>query len=295
MRGVGVGRQGRDICRGARSPPRRRGSGAHTGLRRPGENRLPRAARGGCDPAVAADGRQPCSAAEREVAASILENMSQGRLPCRPELGTKGSAAFFVAEGNPWVGIDAAKTVEVGVEITGLNQNAMVFTEADVLAIYEEEARSWRGPEGARCAAHRWPRPHRRGSGRRRLRDLPRRGPAEEDNREGGWMGRRGGRPRTLLGGVRACGRGGPAAWVCTAWASSSPVELATISAPRSRHGFTSSWPRRGGEDVATRRSPASRRCWTSRRRARFSSTSSGGSGPRPASRCWSASCASPT
>jgi outer membrane protein OmpA-like peptidoglycan-associated protein len=75
-----------------------------------------------------------------EVGLSILENLSKGEPPFRPELG-KGGASWFVTEGTPYVGVDAAKNVSVEVEISNLNQ-AIIFTEKELDAINEEETKS---------------------------------------------------------------------------------------------------------------------------------------------------------
>jgi hypothetical protein len=54
---------------------------------------------------------------EPDVALKILDNYNAGEMPWRPELGTVGRAAWFVTEGNPYVGSTAGKTVSLQVEI----------------------------------------------------------------------------------------------------------------------------------------------------------------------------------
>jgi hypothetical protein len=72
-----------------------------------------------------------------DIALKILENLSKGEPPFRPESG-KGGASWFVTKGSPYVGIDAAKNVDIQVEIKNL-KDAIVFTEKELLVLFEEE------------------------------------------------------------------------------------------------------------------------------------------------------------
>lgn len=71
-----------------------------------------------------------------EVAFKILENMSKGEPPFKPELG-KGGCSWFVSEGNPHTGIDAGKTVPVPVEVAKPG-SLLIFDEAALDKIYSE-------------------------------------------------------------------------------------------------------------------------------------------------------------
>lgn len=73
------------------------------------------------------------------VALKILENVSKGEPPFKPELG-KGGASWFVTEGNPFTGIDPAKNIPVDVEIPK-GQKPVVFKEADLAKMLEAEVK----------------------------------------------------------------------------------------------------------------------------------------------------------
>jgi len=70
-----------------------------------------------------------------EVAVEIMRNMSEGKAPFKPEVG-KGGASWFVTEGNPYVGIDAAKNISVPVELSGM-ENAIRFDEGKLTAMHD--------------------------------------------------------------------------------------------------------------------------------------------------------------
>lgn len=75
-----------------------------------------------------------------EVAFKILENYSKGELPWKPELG-KGGSAWFVTEGNPHVGIDPSKNINVEIEIQNLKE-AIVFGEKELIALHQKEMKA---------------------------------------------------------------------------------------------------------------------------------------------------------
>lgn len=75
-----------------------------------------------------------------DVALQILDNVSRGEAPFKPELG-KGGASWFVTEGNPYVGISPDKTVNVDVEISK-GDKPLVLGEKDLVAMLESEARA---------------------------------------------------------------------------------------------------------------------------------------------------------
>ncbi|HEX8475560.1 MAG TPA: hypothetical protein VF666_16145 [Pyrinomonadaceae bacterium] len=72
-----------------------------------------------------------------EVAARILENVSKGEPPFKPELG-KGGVSWFVSEGTPYVGVNDAKNVQVPVEV-GDASNMVRFGERELVEIYNQE------------------------------------------------------------------------------------------------------------------------------------------------------------
>lgn len=71
-----------------------------------------------------------------QVALQILDNISKGEHPFKPELG-KGGASWFVTEGSPYVGISPDKSIGVQVEISNMSE-AMTFGEAELCQIFEE-------------------------------------------------------------------------------------------------------------------------------------------------------------
>ena len=73
-----------------------------------------------------------------EVALEILNNMSKGQPPFKPELGL-GGCSWFTTEGTPYTSVKPNQTVSVQVEIAK-GSNPLVFREADLLKIYEAEA-----------------------------------------------------------------------------------------------------------------------------------------------------------
>lgn len=72
-----------------------------------------------------------------DVALSLLDNMSRGQPPFKPELGL-GGASWFTTEGNPYTSVNANKSINVQVEIAK-GSKPLVFREADLLQILKEE------------------------------------------------------------------------------------------------------------------------------------------------------------
>jgi hypothetical protein len=70
-----------------------------------------------------------------DVAIKILENVSRGEPPFRPELG-KGGASWFVTEGNPYTGIDPVKSVPIEVEIAR-TARVVRFGESELVQLHE--------------------------------------------------------------------------------------------------------------------------------------------------------------
>jgi hypothetical protein len=75
-----------------------------------------------------------------DVALKILDNVSKGEPPFRPELG-KGGSSWFVTEGSPHVGIDPAKNINIEVEILK-TKDVVVFGENELTEILEQESKS---------------------------------------------------------------------------------------------------------------------------------------------------------
>jgi hypothetical protein len=75
-----------------------------------------------------------------DVALKILDNVSRNEPPFKPELG-KGGASWFVTEGNPYVGVDPAKNVNIQVEIAK-SKAPVVFGEKELTALLEQEAKT---------------------------------------------------------------------------------------------------------------------------------------------------------
>lgn len=75
-----------------------------------------------------------------EVAQSILKNVSEGKPPFKPELGTVGGVSWFTTQGNPYVGTAADKNVTVPVEISNTSGKPPVqFGEKQLLEIYNRQ------------------------------------------------------------------------------------------------------------------------------------------------------------
>lgn len=70
-----------------------------------------------------------------DVALNILDNMSRGEPAFKPELG-KGGCSWFVSEGNPYVGIDPEKSVNLPISIAK-STHLLTLTEHDLLAMFE--------------------------------------------------------------------------------------------------------------------------------------------------------------
>jgi hypothetical protein len=92
---------------------------------------------------VESSGSSPATAANTnvtpEVAVNILDNVSRGQPPFKPELG-KGGASWFVSEGDPFTGIDPAKNVTVDVEVTK-GSKPVTFAESQLLGLLDEAAK----------------------------------------------------------------------------------------------------------------------------------------------------------
>lgn len=73
-----------------------------------------------------------------DVALKIVENLSRGEPPWRPELGEVGGVAWFTIEGNPYASTGPEKNIRAEVELT-LPADAATITEADLLEVFESE------------------------------------------------------------------------------------------------------------------------------------------------------------
>jgi hypothetical protein len=71
------------------------------------------------------------------VAARILENVSKGEPPFRPELG-KGGVSWFVTSGDPYTSVGADKGVQIPAELKE-NVPALRFGEQELTDIYNRE------------------------------------------------------------------------------------------------------------------------------------------------------------
>ena len=72
-----------------------------------------------------------------DVAAKILENVSKGEPPFKPELG-KGGVSWFVTEGNPYTSVSADKPVQIPAELKE-NVPAVGFGERELTEIYNQQ------------------------------------------------------------------------------------------------------------------------------------------------------------
>jgi hypothetical protein len=72
-----------------------------------------------------------------DVAVKILENMSKGEPPFRPDKSL-GGCEWMTTEGNPYTGIGGDKSVTLPVEATR-PKNPLIFREADLVEIYEKK------------------------------------------------------------------------------------------------------------------------------------------------------------
>jgi hypothetical protein len=73
-----------------------------------------------------------------DIALKILRNAAEGGFPWRPELGEVGNVAWFVTEGNPYVGEGKGGEVSIPVELVQ-TKGGLVFGEVELLKIFEEE------------------------------------------------------------------------------------------------------------------------------------------------------------
>lgn len=72
-----------------------------------------------------------------EIAAKLLENISRGEPPFRPELGQVGGVSWFVTGGAPHTGTGTDKSVSVPVEVTNTSgKPPLQFGERELLEIY---------------------------------------------------------------------------------------------------------------------------------------------------------------
>lgn len=76
------------------------------------------------------------SAVTKDVALSLLDNMSEGKPPFKPSEGV-GGCSWFTTEGNPYTSVTADKSINVPVEIAKGN-SPLVFREADLAKIFDE-------------------------------------------------------------------------------------------------------------------------------------------------------------
>ena len=101
-----------------------------------------------------------------DVALKMLDTYRQtGATGFKPELG-KGGASWFVTKGNPYVGIDASKNIQIGVQLN-MGKEPLTFREADLQKILTQMQEKFRPeaeatfrerihqPEGALNSANR--------------------------------------------------------------------------------------------------------------------------------------------
>ncbi|HLL54265.1 MAG TPA: LysM peptidoglycan-binding domain-containing protein [Myxococcaceae bacterium] len=72
-----------------------------------------------------------------DIGVNIIENVSRGEFPFRPDLG-KGGSSWFTIEGNPHIGIEPAKSVRVEAELI-LPKNPVIIGKAELAALYKQE------------------------------------------------------------------------------------------------------------------------------------------------------------
>ncbi|GET36582.1 hypothetical protein MiSe_13330 [Microseira wollei NIES-4236] len=72
-----------------------------------------------------------------DVAVKVLENMSRGEPPFRPDLSL-GGCEWMVSEGNPYVGVGSEKSVNLPVEAMR-PANPLIFQEADLVEIFNQK------------------------------------------------------------------------------------------------------------------------------------------------------------
>jgi hypothetical protein len=75
-----------------------------------------------------------------EVALKVLDNLSSGNPPFRPDL-SKGGVEWIVTEGSPYTGIDVSKSIDIEVEVTK-SANPLVFKEKELKALNEKEMKA---------------------------------------------------------------------------------------------------------------------------------------------------------
>jgi len=94
-------------------------------------------------PPGSAPGRPANTMVSPEVGLAILDNVANGRAPFKPELG-KGSASWFVTEGDPYVGQLRGKDIPVRVEIVP-PEAEVSLGEAELHQMYQRQLASTRG------------------------------------------------------------------------------------------------------------------------------------------------------
>ncbi len=72
-----------------------------------------------------------------DIGIKVLENMSRGEPPFRPDLSL-GGCEWMVSEGNPYVGIGAEKSVTLPVEAIRPD-NPLIFQESDLVEIFNQK------------------------------------------------------------------------------------------------------------------------------------------------------------
>jgi hypothetical protein len=73
-----------------------------------------------------------------DVAAKTLEYLAKGEPPFKPELFKRG-AAWFVTEGNPYIGLDPEKNINIEAEIDP-SAKPIQFSEPELVKIFEKAA-----------------------------------------------------------------------------------------------------------------------------------------------------------
>jgi hypothetical protein len=74
------------------------------------------------------------------IAIQILDNLSQGKPPFRPELGRVGGVSWFATQGNPYTGVGSAGKVTIPVEIKNVTgKPPLVFDSAKLKAIFDSQ------------------------------------------------------------------------------------------------------------------------------------------------------------
>ncbi|MBC7974963.1 MAG: DUF4157 domain-containing protein [Myxococcales bacterium] len=75
-------------------------------------------------------------AVSKDVALSLLDNMSEGKPPFKPAEGI-GGCSWFTTEGNPYTSVSTDKSINVRVEIAK-GSAPLVFHEVDLVKLFDE-------------------------------------------------------------------------------------------------------------------------------------------------------------